>query len=75
MRPFSAGHSALLPEECVSAGAAVAPPFSDFGQMGMAESQDLSEATHQVPQMPQVLSLLHGLLAAAVASWPARSLL
>lgn len=41
----------------------------------MVESQNLSEARHKLAQRPQVLSLLHGLAVAAVATWPAKSLL
>lgn len=58
----------------MSTGAA--PPSSGFGPVGMVESEELLEAKHQVPQRPQVLSLLHSrLLAVSLVSWLARSLL
>lgn len=60
----------------MSASAAAAAPSSGFEPEGMVESEDLLEAKHQVPQRPQVLSLLHCcLLAVPPVSWLAWSLL
>lgn len=58
------------------ASAAAAAPSSGFEPVGMLEPEELLEAKHQVPQRPQVLSLLHCcLLAVPPVSWLARSLL
>lgn len=75
MRAFSAGCSTLLPEERLSAGAAVATAASGLGPVGGAGSRDVSEAKCLLAQRPQVLPLLRSLAVAAVPSQPARSLL